>query len=102
VYLHPPSFPTRRSSDLEERDLREQDAEGTRDEQLIPALTQQDEARDAAAESRDDEGADEGVEPRRAPEQPGLADDAGHIRERVRERREILGPGVGLSNGSEL
>ena len=50
----------------EERDLREDDAEGAGDEQLEPAVAQQDEPGDRAAEGEREHSADDGVEPRRA------------------------------------
>ncbi len=53
----------------EERDLREQDAEDSGDDQLEPAVTQQDEGGDRSAEAERDRGADDDVEPRRALEQ---------------------------------
>ena len=47
----------------EERDLREDDAEGTGDEQLEPAVAQQDEPGDRAAEGEHEDSSDDAVEP---------------------------------------
>ncbi len=59
----------------EEGDLREDDAEGTGDEQLEPAVAEQDEAGDRTAEREGDSGGDEAVEARRALQKPHLAND---------------------------
>ena len=85
----------------EERDLREDDAEGARDEQLEPAVTEQDEAGDAAAEGQQDAGGDGRVEPACAVQQTGFADHLQHVLVRVRHRRELGVAGVGLTNRSE-
>ncbi|MDQ1131186.1 hypothetical protein QE381_003314 [Microbacterium sp. SORGH_AS 888] len=85
----------------EEGDLREQDAEGSGDEQLEPAVAQQDESGDRAAEAEGDRAADECVEPGRSAEESAFADDLRDIRVRPRDRRELGCAGVGLANGSE-
>ncbi len=85
----------------EERHLREDDAECGRDEQLEPAVSQQDEACDATAE-REQEGCRDGaVEHVGAAQQARLADDFGDLRVRTGDRGEGLRAGVRLSNGAE-
>ena len=76
----------------EERHLGEHDAERCGDEQLEPAVTEQDEAGDAAAEGEQQCGAHEGVEPGRSAEEPGLADDLGHLRVRAGQVRKESAP----------
>ena len=85
----------------EERNLREEDAERGSHEQLQPAVAEQDESGDGTAEGESDRAADSGVEPGRALEQPEFADDLRDLRVRTRHRREICGPGVGLTNRPE-
>ena len=51
------------------------DAECARDEQLEPAVAQQDETGDRTAEREGDGGADHGVEPRRTAQEARLAGD---------------------------
>ena len=85
----------------EEGDLREQYAERRSDQQLEPAVAQQDEAGDAPGKAEGDQCSDERVEPGRAAEQSRLADDLRQIGERPRDRGEVCGAGVGLTNGAE-
>ena len=59
----------------EERDLSEQDAEGGGDEQLEPAVAEEDEAGDRSAEAEGDRRGDDGVENRGAGEEPAFAND---------------------------
>ena len=84
----------------EERDLREDDAEGAGDEQLEPAVAQQDEPGDGAAEREREDRADDAVEPRRAPQEARVADDVATPRCRCascggsrRSRRRWCGSG---------
>ncbi len=83
----------------EEGDLREQDAEDTGDDELEPAVTQQDEAGDRSAEAERDRGADDDVEPRRALEQSGLTHDLRNLRVRLSDRREAVFARVRLAYG---
>ena len=68
------------------------------DEQLEPAVAEQDEPGHAAAEGEEDRGADRGVEADRALQQAGLADDLRHLGVGAGHRGESLVARVGLSN----
>jgi hypothetical protein len=85
----------------EEGDLGEQDAEGGGDEQLEPAVAQQDEAGDRDAETEGDRDADPRIEAWRASEQTALADDLGQLCIGLGDRGELGGAGVRLTNGTE-
>src|SRR5690606_24913372 len=85
----------------EERDLRVEDAEGARDEELIPAGAEQDEAGDAAAEGEGDQPSDDHVEDRCAAQQAALTDHLRDIGECPRQGRELVCPGVRLTDGAE-
>jgi hypothetical protein len=85
----------------EEGDLREQDAEGRGDEQLEPAVAEEDEAGDRSAEAERDGSADEGVEDGGAGEEPALANDLRQLRVGLGDRGELGGAGIGLTNGAE-
>ena len=85
----------------EERDLSEQDAERGSHQKLKPAVAQNDESGDRAAEARGDRGANCRIEPRRAPEQAEFTDHLRHLRVGTGHRRELSGPRVGLANRPE-
>jgi len=85
----------------EEGDLRQQDAERGGDQQLEPAVPQEDEPGDRAAEPDRDRGADDSVEPRRAGQQAAVADDLRDVGVGAGDRREVRGAGVGLTDRSE-
>jgi hypothetical protein len=85
----------------EEGDLGEQDAERGGDQELEPAVAEEDESGDRAAEAEDDGGADEGVEDTGADEESALANDLGQLCVGLRDRGEFGGAGVRLTNGAE-
>ena len=72
----------------EESRLCEDDAQRRGDQQLQPAVAEQNESRDAAAEHDGDEGADAGIEARRPLQKPEFFHDLRHL-------------GVGPSDGWE-
>jgi hypothetical protein len=77
----------------EERELREDEAQGAGDEQLEPRVTQQDEARSRAAECEREDRDDGEVEPAGAVQESGLANDPG---EGGVTTRDIRVAGAGL------
>ena len=84
----------------EERDLREDDAERAGDEQLEPAVAQQDEPGDRAAEREHEDGPDDAVEPGRPPQEAHVADDVRHLAVGARQVGEVAGLGVRGANGA--
>ena len=77
----------------EERELREDQAERTRDEQLEPGVAEQDEPGDGAAEGDEEDAHEHQVEPARAAQKAGLANYQG---EGAVTPRDISGAGAGL------
>jgi hypothetical protein len=85
----------------EEGDLREDDAERARDEQLEPAVSEQDETGDRASEGENDAGGDEAVEAGRALQQPHLTDDLRDVLIRLGHRGEVGVAGIRLTYAAE-
>ncbi len=76
----------------EERDLRQDDAEPRSDQQLEPAVAEQDEASDEAAEGHRDACGHEDVEPLGTLKQAGLLDHLRHLLVRLGHGRKSALP----------
>ena len=85
----------------EEGDLGEDDAEGPGDQQLEPAVAEEDETGYAAADGQDQGEAHESVEPGGAAEEARFAHDARDIGEGVGHRGELGCSGIGGADGAE-
>ncbi len=85
----------------QERGLREQDAQRRGDEQLEPAVAQQDEAGDGPTEREGQHAADDRVEALATTEEAGLPHELRHLGVRVGQVREGVIPRAGGAHGSE-
>lgn len=86
----------------EERGLGEDDADCSSNQQLEPAVAQQDESGDAASEENNEYGANHPVEPRSAAEESGITNGAGDLGVRVCDLGERIGAGVRLAKRAEI
>jgi hypothetical protein len=85
----------------DERSLGEEDAEGCGDEQLEPAVAQQDEPGHAPGEAEDDRGAHQRVEPWGTTQQTHLLHDLRDLRVRAGHRREGFAGRVRLAHRAQ-